>query len=482
MERRKSLILIIGLICFVQTSGQIPQFGIKTPGKTLSVDRFSKYYYSSFDLEKASQLTLSSDIPVSNIEISPLKDQIPFTQVDDKTLKFTISEPGQYLIRINDSVKIFLFAEKPLKSIDDQYVNIVTKYNIDPTGNTNETIRIQQALNEISGSGKILYFPPGIYKSGQLYPKSNSRIFFGRGAVLNSDTSSVKPYFPADYVENRRFIYLNEVENVEITGQGIINGNGSYLRKRFGDDARVRLILAVKSTNIRIEGLILKDPGSWNTQVIRCNGVILRNLKLLNDTDLSNTDGFDPDASANVLIENCFACCGDDNVAVKVTGKKDLAANVSNITVTGCVFLTKKSALKIGTETRSDSMKNITFANNDIIESDRGMAIYVNDGAILDSIAFINNRFERNHPDAQKKAIHFEVDKRNPDSKLGIIKHVLIKDCSFLKAFPNKSVIEFHGATAGINVTIDNLTINGQKVETPESAGINAVNATVSFR
>lgn len=482
MEVKKLIVQIISIVCFIQASGQNPQFKIKTSEETISVDKFSKYYYSSFGLEKPSEFTLLSNIPITKIEISPKNKQIPFNLIDDKTLHITLSESGQFLVRINDSIKIFLFAEKSIKTSDDQLVNLVAKYNIDPTGNTNETIKIQLALNEISGTGKILYFPPGIYKSGQLYPKSNSKIRFARGATLISDTTSSKPYFPTDYVENRRFIYLNEVENVEITGSGIIDGNGNILRKKFGDDARVRLILAVKSKNIRIQGLILKDPGSWNTQIIKCNGVTLRNLKLLNDIDLSNTDGFDPDASRNVLIENCFAYCGDDNVAVKVTGKKGLSADVDNVIVRGCVFLTKKSALKIGTETRSESMKNITFENNDIIESDRGMAVYVSDGAVLDSIAFLNNRFERNHPDAQKKAIHFEVDKRNSVSKLGSIKHVLIKDCTFYKAFPNKSVIEYSGDTIGFNVIIQNLTIDNIKVNSLESARINAINATVDFK
>jgi len=482
MERYNSFVLIICLSFSLSAFGQKPEFKVKTTGETLSVDEFSKYYYYSFDFENPLRLTLFSNISISDIEISPKNDQIPFNLIDNKTINIQISEPGQYLVRINDSIKIFLFAEKPLINSDDQFINIVTRYKLDPTGNTNETIKIQQALNEISGSGKILFFPPGIYKSGQLHPRSNSKIRFARGAILNSDTSSNKPFFPTDYVENRRFIYLYGVENVELDGLGVINGNGNYLRNKFGDDARIRLILAVKSKNIRIEGLTLKDPGSWNTQVIQCDGVILRNLKLLNDIDLSNTDGFDPDASENVLIENCFAYCGDDNVAIKVTGKKDMAANVDNVTVRGCVFLTKKSALKVGTETRSESMKNITFENNDIIECDRGMALYVNDGATLDSISFINNRFERNHPDAQKKAIHFEVDKRNPDSKLGFIKNVLIKDCSFSKAFPNKSVIEYSGETVGIYVTIENLTINGNKVETLESARINAINSTVYFK
>lgn len=465
----------------VLISAQEPHFELKTAKVALSINKFSKYFYSSFDFVKPTTVTLISNLPISRIEISPKHDQIPFKIIDSKTLHIRLSEPGQFLVRINDSLKFFLFAEKPLEAASDQFINIVTKYIIDSTGNTNETTKIQQALNDISGSDKILYFPPGIYKTGQLYPKSNSKIRFARGAALITDTISIKPFFPTDYVENRRFIYINEVENVEISGHGIIDGNGQYLRTKFGDDARVRLILAVKSKNIRIEGLILKDPGSWNTQLIQCNGVILKNLKLLNDIDLSNTDGFDPDASSNILIENCFAYCGDDNVAVKVTGKKGLISNVDGVTVRGCVFLTKKSALKVGTETRSETMKNITFEDNDIIECDRGMALYVNDGAILDSISFINNRFERNHPDAQKKAIHFEVDKRNPESKLGLIKRVLIKDCIFYNTFPNKSVIEYNGDKIGINVTIQNLIIDDIKVESLESARINVSKAVVTF-
>lgn len=481
MNKKRSFILLPIFMSCVLISGQDPHFELKTSKGALSVNKFSKYFYSSFDFVKPTIVTITSNLPISRIEISPKHDQIPFKLIDSKTLNIRLTEPGQFLARINDSIKLFLFAEKPLENTNDQFINIVAKYTVDPTGKTNETTKIQQALNDISGSGKILYFPPGIYKAGQIYPKSNSKIRFARGAVLISDTSSIKPFFPTDYVENRRFIYINEVENVEISGHGIIDGNGQYLRTRFGDDARVRLILAVKSQNISIEGLILKDPGSWNTQIIQCNGVILKNLKLLNDIDLSNTDGFDPDASSNILIEACFAYCGDDNVAVKVTGKKGLMANVNNVTVRGCVFLTKKSALKVGTETRSDTMKNITFENNDIIECDRGMALYVNDGAILDSISFINNRFERNHPDAQKKAIHFEVDKRNPESKLGLINHVLIKDCTFYNKFPNRSVIEYNGDKNGINVTIQNLIIDEKKVESLESAGINVSKALVTF-
>lgn len=481
MGNVRAVLVIPGLILLNATFAQNPDFSIRTSQGTCSAEKFSSYYFHSFDLETAQTLSLFSRIEINTVEISPKSDSIPFNQPDSRTLNFKITSPGYYLLRINDSVKVFVFAEKRSGESSNGLINIVSEYNVDPTGLINETEKIQRALDEIPGSGGTLYFPPGKYVSGQLQIRSNSKIYFARGAVLISDTSSVKPYLPTDDITNRRFIYLNGVENVEISGAGTIDGNGNYLRNRYGDEARIRLILAVKSKDVTIEGLTLKDPGSWNTQLIKCENMVLRDLKLLNEIDLSNTDGFDPDASRNVLIENCFAYCGDDNVAVKVTGSSDLSGEVDNIIVRGCVFLTKKSALKVGTETRTTIMKNITFEDNDILESDRGMAIYVRDGAILDNIKYINNRFERNHPDAQRKSIHFVVDKRNQDSKLGAIKSVIIKDCTFENVFPNRSVIEYEGEGKGINVLVENLIISGKKADTSDSARIEIINSTVTF-
>lgn len=477
--KKIAVISFMSLILTKVSPSQTPDFTITTSSGPIEVIKFSRYYYSSLEIEKAVSLFVTSKYTIVDVEISPKKDQIPF-HLNRQTLELKLSEPGYYMIRVNDSLKIFLFAEKSYK-IPADIINIVSGYKIDPSGKINESVKIQRALDDISGSGKILYFPPGIYKSGQLHIRSNSRIHLSKRAILNADTTSVLSFFPTDEIDNRRFIYMKDVENVEITGSGTINGFGNYMRQKSGDDARIRLILAVNSRNIKIEGLILKDPGSWNSQVIMCDNVILRNIKLLNDIDLSNTDGFDPDASRHVLIEDCFAYCGDDNVAVKATGKKEMSGDVDDIVVRGCVFLTKKSSLKVGTETRTSSMKNITFEDNDVIESDRGMALYVRDGATLSNIVFRNNRFERNYPDAQKKAIHFELDKREPRSKMGKIENVLITGCIFYNKFPRKSVIESEVA-AGINVTVENLVIAGMNVKSAETAGIEAINSEVIFK
>jgi hypothetical protein len=103
-----------------------------------------------------------------------------------------------------------------------------------------------------------------------------------------------------------------------------------------------------------------------------------------------------------------------------------------------------------------------------VIESDRGMALYCSDGATLDNIRFINNRFEHNFPDSQQKGIQFQIKNR---SGSGQIRNVLIKDCTFETAFPKLSELLGLDKDHMIrNVTFDNLIIGGKKCKSLEDA------------
>ena len=204
---------------------------------------------------------------------------------------------------------------------------------------------------------------------------------------------------------------------------------------------------------------------------------------MLNDIYVSNTDGFDPDASRRVLIENCFAYCGDDNVAIKSTNTMGYLQDVYDITVRNNVFLTKKSALKVGTESNTDVMKNITFENNDVLEADRGMTLYCYDGAIYENIRYINNRFERTHPDRCQCGLHFRIRKRRDWSGSGVMKQILIKDCSFSRALPNLAQITGMNDDHRIDLTIENLTIEGIPCTSEnESSWLESTFAVITYK
>jgi hypothetical protein len=87
-------------------------------------------------------------------------------------------------------------------------------------------------------------------------------------------------------------------------------------------------------------------------------------------------------------------------------------------------------------------------------------------------IKFINNRFEDNFPDAKRSWMNFTITKRNPDSKPGVIKDVLIKDCSFQKPFPKNSEIFGFDKDHSISVTFENLSIGDKKCKNSAESGI----------
>lgn len=231
-----------------------------------------------------------------------------------------------------------------------------------------------------------------------------------------------------------------------------------------------RLLAIRDSKNVTVRGVILRDPRAWNTHLIRSENVTFKNVKLLNDRYVSNTDGIDPDFSSHILIEESFIYCGDDAVAIKSTNYNGRFMDVSDIMVRNNIILTHKSALKIGTETHATEMSDITFAHNDVIECDRGMSIYARDGVHVHAVRFIGNRFESNYPDYEQKLVCFEVKKREGLSR---ISDILIQDCTVNQRWPQPSTIT--GLSEGYdvsNVRFVNYRYGGKLCTSPEEADL----------
>lgn len=485
----RSLFLICFIFAFIQGGWASSEtrniahvdliFFLQSEGKNIPVKHYKTYYYAHFECTSQLSLSLGSAEQIKEFEISPHHSGV-IGSLKENRLDFTLSQPGYYMIKINGNHKVFLFAEEIQKP---EFSKIsISDFGIDASGNTLETDRLQAILDESAGSGKVLYFPPGIYKTGLLRISSNSHIHLEKGAILKGpdDISDMKT---EENIRPRSLILIKDAENIKITGGGIIDANGRSLRDNFGDDGRCRVLLVVNSKNIELNGIFLCDPGSWNTQILHSEDVVIRHVKVLNDIGLSNTDGINPDASKRVLIDNCFAYCSDDNIAVKSTNTMNYLQDVEDITVSNCVFLTKKSALKVGTESNAGTMKNITFENNDVLECDRGMSLYCYDGATYENISFINNRFEKNYPDRNQCYFHFRIRPRNEDSRIGTMKQILIKDCSFLTAFPNPSSVEGFDPTHNIELVIENLTIDGVKCTSDNKTRfVQHKNADISYK
>jgi hypothetical protein len=103
------------------------------------------------------------------------RPQLPDLQFDAKELLF-----------------ILLDAEEtnPPK-VGDANVKSLADYTVDNTGATLVTSKIQSAINAASGATQnILYVPPGKYKVGELWLKSNMTLYLACGAIIYGSSST----------------------------------------------------------------------------------------------------------------------------------------------------------------------------------------------------------------------------------------------------------------------------------------------------
>jgi hypothetical protein len=473
--------LHVQAFCRLETVKGSPSvlFKLKINGSVVPVTGYMDFDYAQFYQKGTLNIEVEFTEKILDVKVSPLSRKIQVTRSAENKVKFQLNTASYTVVTINKQNRLFLFGEnykellspKPLKITD--YVN--------NKGTEIATPAIQKALDDASTTGKSLIFPAGTYLSGSLFIHDNTNVIFQEGAVLKA-SDDISKFSYNNEIRAPIFITISNAQHVRINGLGAIDCSGKVLREKFGDKGRLRLLVIYASKDVEVSNITLRDPGTWNTHIYRSQHVLLSRLKLLNNPTLPTSDGFDPDASSDVTIKDCFAYTSDDNVAIKLT-PKDTGLKTSEITIRGCVFLTLKSSLKVGTETRGTSISNVLFENNDIIRSDRGISIYCSDGAEINDIKYINNRFEENYPDLRQMCMEFRINQRTPESRVGVIKNVLVKDCQFLEAFPKPSAIRGMDADHKVEVTFDNLTIQGKKCTNIDEANIKtAIFSTIRFQ
>lgn len=454
-------------------------FHVKVNGTPVFTEAFKDIHYVHFSAEGEVTVEVEAPAMIHEFSISPKSREVE-ADLWGPLATLKVREPGQLVVTVNKALRLFLFVDPIDRSVPvpgAPGVASILDFNVDPTGRRLDTARIQHAIDAVAGRGGVLYFPPGTYLTGTLALKSNLTVHLAGGAVIlgspnRNDYPVDRGFKEADHVNDpenysnqgakmtySRLILVDNARNVRITGRGVIDGQGKIVRDQ-GKPAN--LIRIRNASDVTVEGVILRDPAAWNTHVLHSDNVTFRNVKIVNDRTVKNTDGINPDASRDVLIEDCFFYCGDDTIAIKTSGNSNFVRNAERITVRGCIMLTKKSAMKLGTESFADYQRDITFEDNDVVEADRAMSLYCSDGAKFESIRWLNNRIERTYPDVLQRTIHFRVIDRGGE-EAGHIRDILIKDTEVATASPNPPTMQGYDEEHGIrDIRFVNFKVGGE--------------------
>jgi hypothetical protein len=366
-----------------------PPYSVTVNGQSVPVEpgtRLQATFFVRFRASGSSEITVRS-VTDSQASFSLRPDRCSAdTKVEAGAITFQMAGSAPRIVKADGLPYLFLFPAPPLQAPGFSPSQVIA---IPPDSDSvaEHTERIQSAIDGLSAAGGgTVYLLSGIHHARAIHLRSHVTLHVAAGAVLQGTGD------PNDYRASHgrlALILVDHAENARICGQGIIDGLGHVLQRDHG--AKAHLIDALSCRNLKIESVFLRDPGAWTIHLIGCSDVTVFRVKILGDWMLANTDGINPDMSANVLIEDCFIYSGDDALAVKTTGGLDLGRASHHIAARDCIIMTRKTSCKIGTESRHD-IHDVLFENIDIVDSSRGCALWMRDGATYSDITFRNIR------------------------------------------------------------------------------------------
>ena len=252
-------------------------------------------------------------------------------------------------------------------------------------GKTLNTKSLQSAIDALHAKGGgQLYFPAGRYLTGSLQLKSNVTLYLEKEAVLLGSTSPYDyPGFSTEKelkVNNDHFdqalIYAEGAENIGITGEGCIDGQGRELA-------------------LTIDSLHVENRAYWNN------------------------DGINISDCKDVRISNCFINSADDGICLKSHNR---GAWNDRVSISNCHIISSASAIKFGTESLG-GFKNVTIDNIRIKDTFRSaIAIESVDGAEIENVQVSNV-----HAVNTGNAIFIRLGHRSGEQP-GYLRNVTIKD------------------------------------------------------
>ncbi len=250
-------------------------------------------------------------------------------------------------------------AVNPAMPVIPSAVFNVTDYGAVGDGVTDSTTSIQNTINAASSAGGgTVEIPAGTYLSGPITLFSSIRLQIDANALLQMLSLGT---YPGGATNAQTFITCNQVTDLEISGQGTIDGQGlPWWNYNATNNTIVRpMIMNLFNVNrLFIHDLTVQNsPGHQCGVRDFCGNVTISNLTINAPGNSPNTDGIDFTAT-NSIIENCHISDGDDNLAIGSTGP------VNDLLITNCFFGTGHGVSVLGPTAPMSNMTVINCAFN----------------------------------------------------------------------------------------------------------------------
>jgi DNA sulfur modification protein DndE len=263
----------------------------------------------------------------------------------------------------------------------------ITRYGAKSDGITPNTKAINQAIEQCNqaGGGTVL-IPKGLWLTGSIVMLSNVNLYIKKGAILQfSRNPEDYPTIITTWEGEEAYrcqapISGKNLENIALTGEGIIDGGGDVWRAikkskqttsewerlvksggvlneskdtwfpsekslkgsllpkagkiirdisgnitspsteelmNYKDFLRPNMVSFTGCQYILIEGLSFQNSPAWTLHPLLCKHISVKNVKVKNFWYAQNSDAIDLESCQNGILENCTFDTGDDGITIK---------------------------------------------------------------------------------------------------------------------------------------------------------------------
>ncbi len=320
------------------------------------------------------------------------------------------------------------------------------------------------------GGGKLIV-PPGLWLTGPIKLRSGVELHLERGALIQfSRDYKLYPLTVIDMKGEREVDSVSPIsgenlENVAITGAGIIDGGGDAWRPikkgKLGDAdwkalvksggvlndkgdtwwpnrkamagekiveqlrknnslkledyepahqfLRPKMLRLIGCKKVLLEGVTFQNPPNWTLNPALCEDVSIVNVEVRNSPIAQNSDALDLESCRRAIIRNCTFDAGDDGICIK-SGKdaagRRIGVPTEDVLIEGCTVYHAHGGFTIGSE-MSGGVRNLRVDNCTFIGTDIGLRFKSTRGrgGVVEKIYISNVRME----DIPGDAVNFNL-------------------------------------------------------------------------
>lgn len=340
----------------------------------------------------------------------------------------------------------------------------ITAFGAIAGGHHLNTASINQAIDALhQKGGGVVLIPAGVWLSGPIILKSHVNLHLTANALLQfTKDFSQYPLVKTSWegipqMRNQSPIWALNQQNIAITGEGVIDGNGDAWRmvkkakmtetqwtkllstggvlndkrdvwypsqsslkgasykdpgllsaeksdafyQEIKDFLRPNMVLIEKCEQVLLEGVTFQNSAAWNIHPLMTKDLTIRNITVRNPWYSQNGDGLDIESCQNVLVERSSFDVGDDAICVK-SGRdeagRERAMPTQDLWVRNCIVYHAHGGFVVGSE-MSGGAKNLYVDNCTFIGTDIGLRFKTTRGrgGVVENV-HINNIYMKDIP------------------------------------------------------------------------------------